>query len=96
MSTTPRVDDSGNCTWHPINDLDKAIDKAVIFDSEYGICKDGNHTHTLQRANSCADTILTANDETGAAMPLWRVVILSPTTILIRIDHCIYDGLSGK
>eukprot|EP00978_Attheya_sp_CCMP212_P005641 scaffold12632_cov52-Attheya_sp.AAC.2 len=86
------VDASGECVWCPIDDLDGSIDKAVIFDSEYD--KYTDDVHVLQRAHAHIGTILSTQDE-GHAMPLWRVILLSPSAALIRIDHCICDGLSA-
>lgn len=95
MGAIPRfdADANGECVWHRIDSLDESVDRAVLLDSEFDEkCTDD--VRPLNRAHVHIGTLMTAQDEKGLAMPLWRVVILSPKAVLFRIDHCISDGLS--
>lgn len=56
---------------------------------------DSNEKLVLQRAHEYVSEILAARDESGQDMPLWRVIILSSKFALLRIDHCICDGVSA-
>lgn len=93
MHSIPYVDENGVCTWLPIQDLTGAIDKAVIIDSQYNE-NGADEQRILQRAHTHIGEILTAGED-SLPLPLWRSILLSPTTVLIRIDHCICDGLSA-
>lgn len=93
MHSTPHFDANGVCTWLPIKDLAGAIDKAVMVDSEYNE-NNTDEQRILQRAHTHIGEILTAGDGSNS-LPLFRCILLSPTTVLIRIDHCICDGLSA-
>ena len=106
MSSVPMFKSAANhskrtCIWQPIEDVDTTIKKAVLYDSEFHhTCKDENNKkddegQVLKRAHTHVGQILSAHDENGHAMPLWRVVLLSSNAVLIRIDHCICDGLSA-
>lgn len=100
MRSIPRFDVDeriGECVWCPIerNFVDECVSVDPMYD-EYG--EDVN-TDTeklvLQRAHSYASQILAPRDESGQDMPLWRVVILSSKAVLLRVDHCICDGVSA-
>ncbi|KAL7524696.1 hypothetical protein ACHAXR_000678, partial [Thalassiosira sp. AJA248-18] len=91
MGAVPHIDAHGECVWCHVEDLAACVNRAVILDSEYEKCTDD--VHALQRAHAHIGNMLSAEDDAGQTLPLWKVVLLSPTTALIRIDHCICDGL---
>ena len=95
MGAVPRFEAGGECVWDRLRNIDASIEKAVVIDSEYDN-KFNDEVHSLHRAHIHIGTILPAEDEAGEALPRWRVVLLSPTAALIRIDHCVCDGLSGE
>ena len=94
MGSVAQVDSHGECTWLRIKDLHDAIGRAVVIDTDYEKSRDD--AHALLRAHAHIGTILSTHDDEENPMPLWRVVMLSPTAALIRIDHAVCDGLSGE
>ena len=90
-SSAPYIDENGVCSWRPIQDLDKAIEKSVIIDDDRHADHEDNEQLVLRRAHAHIGTILTNSSE----LPRWKVILLSPTKVLFRIDHCICDGLSA-
>jgi len=82
------------CIWFPIQDLDAAVERAVLVDSSFNNGQ-VNEAVVLTRAHTYVCELLTGQDEQGRDMPLWRAILLSPNAVLIRIDHCICDGLSA-
>ncbi len=99
MKSIPRFNDKRKCIWHPIYTLERSIDNAVSIDADFLSRKANNDnvsdSRILQRAHVHIGQILLSHDDNGNSMPLWRVVLLSPNAVLIRIDHCICDGLSA-
>lgn len=99
MKSIPRFNDKRKCIWHPIYNLERSIDNAVSIDADFLSRKANNDnvsdSRILQRAHVHIGQILLSHDDNGNSMPLWRVVLLSPNAVLIRIDHCICDGLSA-
>jgi len=79
------------CLWHSIKELDNAIDKSVIIDDEYADHEEDDEQYVLQRAHAHIGTILSASSD----LPRWKVILLSSTKVLFRIDHCVCDGLSA-
>ena len=76
---------------NPIQDLDRAIDKSVIIDDDGYADHEDDEQLVLRRAHAHIGTILTEASD----LPRWKVILLSPTKVLFRIDHCICDGLSA-
>ncbi len=100
MRSIPRFDvdeRNGECVWCPIDDIPRFVDECVSIDPMYDECgeDDSNEKLVLQRAHEYVSEILAARDESGQDMPLWRVIILSSKFALLRIDHCICDGVSA-
>ena len=79
------------CNWEPVEDLEAAIDRCVTQET----ISPNNERAMLQRVEEHKAKIVLGHDETtGASMPLWRIIILNPSTVLVRMDHSIGDGLS--
>ena len=97
MGSVPRLEENRECVWNRTIDLDWAVEKCVTFDADYNE-HDNDMVHALQRAQVHVGTILMTDTEDTEEnkLPLWRAVILSPTVVLVRIDHGICDGLSGE
>lgn len=85
LRSVPEADARGTVTFRDMADFEAALGKIV-----YTISEPEDARQRLE--NLKLETMETTVE--GVEVPLWRVVLLPPTTWVLRIDHALGDGLS--